>query len=128
MIAPHDVETIAYVNAIKSIDQIKFTPDKSLIQIIGKEVDQAFLKDIHSLSLSPEIDKKHHDMKIVYTPIHGTGSSLMYDALAMWGFDDIIHVPEQDIQSGDFPTVVSPNLRIAASPRQGDRRQHRARF
>lgn len=109
MIAPHDVETIAYVNAIKSIDQIKFTPDKSLIQIIGKEVDQAFLKDIHSLSLSPEIDKKHHDMKIVYTPIHGTGSSLMYDALAMWGFDDIIHVPEQDIQSGDFPTVVSPN-------------------
>ena len=83
MIAPHDVETIAYVNAIKSIDQIKFTPNKDLIQIIGKEIDEQFLKDIHGLSLSPEIDKKHADMKIVYTPIHGTGSMLMYDSLKL---------------------------------------------
>ena len=109
MIAPHDVETIAYVNAIKSIDQIKFTPNKDLIQIIGKEIDEQFLKDIHGLSLSPEIDKKHADMKIVYTPIHGTGSMLMYDSLKLWGFENVIHVPEQDVQSGDFPTVVSPN-------------------
>lgn len=109
MIAPHDVETIAYVNAITSVDQIKFTPDKSLIQIIGKDVDQPYLEDIHSLSLSPEACKKHADMKIVYTPIHGVGSSLMYDSLAMWGFKNIIHVPEQDIQDGNFPTVVSPN-------------------
>ena len=109
MIAPHDVETIAYVNAIKSIDQIKFTPNKDLIQIIGKEIDEQFLKDIHGLSLSPEIDKKHADMKIVYTPIHGTGSMLMYDSLKLWGFENVIHVSEQDVQSGDFPTVVSPN-------------------
>ncbi len=109
MIAPHDVETIAYVNAIKNLDQIKFTPNKDLIQIIGKEIDEAFLNDIKTLSLSPEADKKHADMKIVYTPIHGTGGMLIFDSLKKWGFENVIHVPEQDVQSGDFPTVVSPN-------------------
>ena len=109
MIAPHDVETIAYVNAITSVDQIKFTPKKELIQIIGKEVDNMYLDDIKTLSLSPDSIKRHHDMKIVYTPIHGTGSMLVFDSLAKWGFDNVIHVPEQDIQSGDFPTVDSPN-------------------
>ena len=109
MIAPHDVETIAYVNAITSVDQIKFTPNKDLIQIIGKDVDNMYLDDIKTLSLSPESIKRHHNMKIVYTPIHGTGSMLVFDSLAKWGFDNVIHVPEQDIQSGDFPTVDSPN-------------------
>ncbi len=109
MISPHDVKTIEYVNAITSVDQIKFEADKSLIQPIGKEIDDQFLHDIHTLSLSPEADRRHSDMKIVYTPIHGTGKRLMYDSLRMWGFENIIHVPEQDVQSGDFPTVVSPN-------------------
>ena len=109
MIAPHDVETIAYVNAITSVDQIKFTPNKDLIQIIGKDVDDMYLDDIKTLSLSPDSIKRHHDMKIVYTPIHGTGSMLIFDSLKKWGFDNVIHVPEQDIQSGDFPTVDSPN-------------------
>lgn len=109
MIAPHDVETIAYVNAITSVDQIKFTPNKELIQIIGKDIDDQYLDDIKTLSLSPEADKKHADMKIVYTPIHGTGGMLIFDSLKKWGFNNVIHVPEQDIQSGDFPTVVSPN-------------------
>ena len=109
MISPHDVKTIEYVNAITSVDQIKFEADKSLIQTIGKEIDDQFLHDIHTLSLSPEADRRHSDMKIVYTPIHGTGKRLMYDSLRMWGFENIIHVPEQDVQSGDFPTVVSPN-------------------
>ena len=109
MIAPHDVETINYVNAITSVDQIKFTPNKELIQIIGRDIDEAYLKAIHELSLSPEIDRKHHDMKIVYTPIHGTGLRLNFESIKMWGFDNIIHVPEQDVQSGDFPTVPSPN-------------------
>lgn len=109
MIAPHDVETIAYVNAITSVGQIKFTPNKDLIQIIGKEIDEAFLDDIKTLSLSPDADKRHADMKIVYTPIHGTGGMLIFDSLKKWGFENVIHVPEQDIQSGDFPTVVSPN-------------------
>ncbi len=109
MIAPHDVKTIEYVNAITSVDQIKFTPNKALIQEIGKDLDAEYLKDIHSLSLDPEADKRHKDMKIVYTPIHGTGSRLMFDSLKLWGFENVIHVPEQDVQSGDFPTVVSPN-------------------
>ncbi len=109
MIAPHDVKTIEYVNAITSVDQIKFTPRKELIQSIGKDIDEQFLADFHKLSLDPEADKRHHDMKIVYTPIHGTGLRLMYDSLRLWGFDNVIHVPEQDVQSGNFPTVVSPN-------------------
>ncbi|MDE6272808.1 MAG: phospho-sugar mutase [Muribaculaceae bacterium] len=119
MIAPHDVETIAYVNAITSVDQIKFTPNKDLIQIIGKDVDEPYLEAIHGLSLSPEIDAKHADMKIVYTPIHGTGSTLMYDSLARWGFKNIIHVPEQDIQDGNFSTVVSPNPENAEAMSMG---------
>lgn len=109
MIAPHDVKTIEYVNAITSVDQIKFTPQKELIQSIGKDIDDQYLADIHKLSLCPEIDKKHSDMKIVYTPIHGTGLRLVFDSLRIWGFENVIHVPEQDIQSGEFPTVVSPN-------------------
>ena len=109
MISPHDVETIAYVNAIKSVDQIKFNPDKELIQIIGKDIDKQYLDDIHALSLSPDSIKRHRDMKIVYTPIHGTGRRLMFDSLKLWGFENIIHVPEQDVESGDFPTVESPN-------------------
>ena len=109
MIAPHDVKTIEYVNAITSNDMIRFTPRKELINAIGKELDEQYLADIHSLSLDPEADKRHRDMKIVYTPIHGTGLRLMYDSLKLWGFENVIHVPEQDIQNGDFPTVVSPN-------------------
>ncbi len=109
MIAPHDVETIAYVNAITSVDQIKFTPNKDLIQIIGKDIDEQYLDDIKTLSLSPEAIKKHADMKIVYSPIHGTGGMLIFDSLKKWGFENVIHVPEQDVRSGDFPTVVSPN-------------------
>ena len=109
MISPHDVKTIEYVNQIKSNDQIKWTPNKDLIQSIGKDIDEQFLADIHTLSLDPEADKRHKDMKIVYTPIHGTGLRLMYDSLKLWGFENVIHVPAQDIQDGDFPTVVSPN-------------------
>ena len=109
MISPPDVKTIEYVNDITSVDQIKFEADKSLIQEIGKDIDDQFLHDIHTLSLSPESNRRHSDMKIVYTPIHGTGKRLMYDSLKMWGFENIIHVPEQDVQCGDFPTVVSPN-------------------
>lgn len=109
MIAPHDVKTIEYVNAITSVDQIKFQGNKDLIQIIGPDIDNDFLNDIHKLSLSPESIGRHKDMKIVYTPIHGTGSMLIYDSLARWGFTNVIHVPEQDVQSGDFPTVDSPN-------------------
>lgn len=109
MIAPHDVETIAYVNAITSVDQIKFEANPELIQIIGKDVDEPYLEEILGLSLSPESDRRHADMKIVYTPIHGVGSMLIYDSLSRWGFKNVIHVPEQDVKDGNFPTVISPN-------------------
>lgn len=109
MIAPHDVKTIEYVNAITSVDQIKFNGNPALIEVVGEKLDQDYLNDIHTLSLDPEADKRHKDMKIVYTPIHGTGLRLMYDSLKKWGFENVIHVDEQDIQSGNFPTVVSPN-------------------
>lgn len=115
MIAPHDVKTIEYVNAITSVDQIKFTPNKELIEIIGAEIDNDFLNDVKKLSLSPDSIMRHKDMKIVYTPIHGTGSMLIYESLARWGFTNVIHVPEQDIQSGDFPTVESPNPENASA-------------
>ncbi|MDE6392241.1 MAG: phospho-sugar mutase [Muribaculaceae bacterium] len=119
MIAPHDVKTIEYVNAITSVDQIRFDADRSLIQTIGKDIDDQYLADIHKLSLDPEVDKKHHDMKIVYTPIHGTGLRLVFDSLKLWGFENVIHVPEQDVQSGDFPTVASPNPENAEAMTMG---------
>lgn len=109
IIAPHDINIINHVNLIKSVDEIKFDGNKELIQIIGKEVDDAFLAAIKGLSLSPDIIKKYHDLKIVYTPIHGTGVTLIPQSLRNYGFTNIINVPEQDITSGDFPTVESPN-------------------
>lgn len=115
MIAPHDVKTIEYVNQITSVDQIKFAPNKELIQIIGKEIDEQYLAEIKALSLSPEAIEKHKDMKIVYTPIHGTGKMLIFDSLANFGFTNVIHVPEQDVLSGDFPTVESPNPEVPSA-------------
>lgn len=109
MISPHDVKTIEFVNQITDNSQIKFTPNNKLIEIIGPDIDQQFLDEIHSLSLSQECNKRHSNMCIVYTPLHGVGSRLMYRSLEKWGFDNVIHVPAQDIQNGDFPTVVSPN-------------------
>ncbi|MDE7386408.1 MAG: phospho-sugar mutase [Muribaculaceae bacterium] len=109
IIAPHDVNIINHVNQIKGANEIKFNGDKSRIHIIGREIDDAFLAAIKGLSLSPDIIKKHSDLKIVYTPIHGTGVHLIPESLANYGFTNIIHVPEQDVTSGNFPTVESPN-------------------
>lgn len=109
IIAPHDVNIISHVNRIKNVSDIKFQGNKELIEIIGDKMDADFLDAIKGLSLSPEINKKYHDLKIVYTPIHGTGVKLVPASLRNYGFDNIIHVPEQDIPSGDFPTVASPN-------------------
>ena len=109
IIAPHDVNIINHVNQIKGAESIKFEGNPDLIEIIGKDVDDAFLAAIKELSLSPEAIKNHSDLKIVYTPIHGTGVDLIPASLKNYGFTNIIHVPEQDIPSGDFPTVESPN-------------------
>lgn len=109
IIAPHDVNIIDNVNRIKSVRDIRFEGDKSKIEIIGEQMDKDFLTAIKGLSLDPEVIKRHADLKIVYTPIHGTGVKLVPESLRNYGFTNIIHVPEQDIPSGDFPTVDSPN-------------------
>ena len=109
VVAPHDVNIINHVNAIEDVRNIKFEGNPDLIEIIGEEMDNAYIEDIYTLSLSPEINKKYHDLNIVYTPIHGVGRYIVPRSIERWGFDNIIHIPEQDVMSGDFPTVDSPN-------------------
>lgn len=108
MIAPHDENVITEVLNVK-VDDIKFEGNPDLIQIIGEEVDAAFIDKIKTLSLSPDAIKRNSDLKIVYTPIHGTGVALIPRAMREYGFTNIINVPEQDVVSGNFPTVYSPN-------------------
>ena len=109
--SPVDKEIVAEVNAITDPSMVKFTPGEGAgkIEIMGSEVDNAYLDDILSLMLSPDARAKHRDLKIVYTPLHGTGVRLVPMALERLGFENIIHVPEQDVNDGDFPTVQSPN-------------------
>lgn len=114
-IAPHDVNVIEYVNRISGIGEIKFKGNPELITIIGDEMDQKFLAAIKGLQLSPEAVKQFHDLKLVYTPIHGTGVKLIPDSLRNYGFTNIINVPEQDVTSGDFPTVASPNPEVPSA-------------
>ncbi len=115
IIAPHDVNIINHVEKIKNVGEIKFKGNPDLIEIIGDKMDKDYLDAIKTLSLSPEINKKYSDLKIVYTPIHGTGVKLIPESLKNYGFTNIIHVPEQDIPSGDFPTVDSPNPENASA-------------
>ncbi len=109
VVPPHDVNIIKEVNAVKSVKDIKFKGDKSKIKIIGKDFDTLYISKLKELSISPDAVKAQSDMKIVYTPIHGTGVELVPKALKAFGFRNIIHVPEQDITDGNFPTVISPN-------------------
>ncbi len=109
MIAPHDENVITEVNKIESVNEIKFEGNPALIEIIGEEMDKAFIEAIKGITLSPDAIKRNSDLKIVYTPIHGTGVKLIPRALREFGFTNIINVPEQDVTSGDFPTVISPN-------------------
>ncbi len=115
VIAPHDRNIIAEVNKIRSAKDINFKGNKSLISTLGQEIDNRFIQDLLSISLSPEAIKNQRDIKIVYTPIHGTGVRLVPAGLKAMGFTNIIHVPEQDVVSGDFPTVISPNPEEAAA-------------
>jgi len=108
VLAPHDVGIIEEVNKVR-IEDVLFEPNEKLIEIIGKDIDDAFLSDIHTLSIDPEVIKRQHDLKIVYTPLHGTGMMSIPQSLKLWGFDDVHCVKEQMVRSGDFPTVVSPN-------------------
>ena len=109
LISPDDKMVIDEVRKIKSIDDVKFNGNSELRISIGKEVDELYIKNIKSISLNPELIEKHKDIKIVYTPIHGTGVELIPNALKEFGFNNIINVPEQDVVDGNFPTVKSPN-------------------
>ena len=109
--SPVDKEIVAEVAKITDPSQVKFTSGLRCgeIEMMGWEVDEQYLRDLLSLSLSPEVCRKHGDIKIVYTPLHGCGVRLVPEILSRLGFTNIIHVPDQDISDGDFPTVVSPN-------------------
>ncbi len=115
IISPHDTNIIDNVNKIKDVSEIKFQGDPSKIEIIGDKIDAEYLDAIKTLSLDPEVIKRHHDIKIVYTPIHGTGVKMIPASLRKWGFTNIINVPEQDVPSGDFPTVDSPNPEVPSA-------------
>jgi phosphoglucomutase len=108
IVEPHDENIIQEVLKVK-VDHIKRNGPKANISMLGDAMDQEFLKNVVTVSLSPEIIKRQKDLKIVYTPIHGSGVKLIPMALAKLGFNNVIHVPEQDVVSGEFPTVISPN-------------------
>lgn len=108
VLAPHDQGIIDEVNKVK-VEDIKFKGNPDLIQIIGKEIDDVYLCEVKKLSIDPECINRHKDLKIVYTPLHGTGMMLIPEALKMWGFENVHCVPEQMVKDGNFPTVVSPN-------------------
>lgn len=108
VLAPHDQGIIDEVNRVKP-ENIKFIGDRSKIQIIGREIDEKYLADVHTLSIDPEAISRQHNLKIVYTPLHGTGMMLIPQSLRLWGFTDVSCVKEQMIKDGNFPTVVSPN-------------------
>lgn len=115
IIHPHDTNIINEVKSIQSIDEIKFDGNENMIQPLGEEMDKKYLEKVKELSLNPESIRKHSEIKIVYTPIHGTGVKMVPNGLRKVGFTQIYNVPEQDEVNGDFPTVVSPNPEESAA-------------
>ena len=108
VLAPHDKGIIDEVNKV-SVEDIRFEGKPELIEIIGKEIDDIYIEKVHTLSIDPECIKRQKDLKIVYTPLHGTGMMLIPQSLKLWGFENVHTVPEQMVKDGNFPTVVSPN-------------------
>ncbi len=109
VIAPHDKNIIEEVNAISSVDEIKFEKNDSKIEIIGRELDEAYIKEILGLTLSPKVIERQKDLKIVFSPIHGSAITLVPEVLERKGFQNVTVVKEQAEPNGDFPTVVYPN-------------------
>lgn len=108
VLAPHDTGIIDEVNKVK-VDDVKFNGNEKLIQIIGEDIDKAYLDEVQTISIDPEVIKRQKDLKIVYTPLHGTGMTMIPRSLKQWGFENVHCVKEQMLKSGDFPTVKSPN-------------------
>ncbi|MEP7372568.1 MAG: phospho-sugar mutase [Chitinophagaceae bacterium] len=109
MVPPHDKNVIKEVEKIASVDDVKWTGGESNITLIGKDVDNAYMDMVKSLSVYPDVIAKQHDLKIVYTPIHGTGIMLVPEVLKRFGFTNVNIVDEQKEPNGNFPTVGYPN-------------------
>ncbi|MEI6947728.1 phospho-sugar mutase [Paraflavisolibacter sp. H34] len=109
LVPPHDKAVIGEVEKIHSVDEVKWSGGEENITIVGKEVDEAYIQMVKSLSVYPDVIQKEHDLKIVYTPIHGTGIKLVPQILKDYGFTNVHVVEEQSIPDGNFPTVVYPN-------------------
>jgi len=112
VLAPHDNGIIDEVNKVK-VEDVKFEGNKALIEIIGEEIDKIYLDKVKTISIDPQVIKNQHDLKIVYTPLHGAGRVIIPRALASWGFDNVHCVKEQMVKDGNFPTVDRPNPEIA---------------
>ncbi|MGX5690992.1 phospho-sugar mutase [Arcticibacter tournemirensis] len=108
-VSPEDTKVMEEVAAVSSVDKIKFNPEEQNIELLGEEIDELYLDKITNLSVSPEAIKRQKDLKIVYSPIHGTGITLVPQALKRFGFTNITLVEEQVKPDGNFPTVVYPN-------------------
>lgn len=109
LVPPHDKNVITEVEKIASVDDVQWEGGEANISLIGKELDEAYIKMVKSLSVYPEVIAKQHDLKIVYTPIHGTGITLVPEVLKTFGFTNVHIVKEQSVPDGNFPTVVYPN-------------------
>ena len=112
VLAPHDKGIIDEVAKVK-VEDVKFEGNKKLIQIIGEDIDKPYLDQVKTISIDPEVIKHQHDLKIVYTPLHGAGRVMIPRSLALWGFDNVHCVKEQMVKDGNFPTVDRPNPEIA---------------
>lgn len=112
VLSPHDTGIIDEVAKVK-VEDVKFKGNKDLIQIIGEDIDKIYLDKIKTLSIDPEVIRSQKDLKIVYTPLHGTGMKLIPRSLKLWGFENVHCVKEQMVKDGNFPTVVSPNPEYA---------------
>lgn len=109
LVAPHDYNVITEVNAIESISKVKFNRNEDLIKIIDESFDEIYILANKNLSIHPELVKQQEDLKIVFSPIHGTGITLVPKILKAWGFKNIQTVEQQDTPDGNFPTVIYPN-------------------
>jgi len=108
VLAPHDTGIIDEVNKVK-IEDVKFEGNKALQQIIGEDIDAPYIEQVRTLSIDPAVIQRQKDLKIVYTPLHGTGRVMIPRSLKAWGFENVHCVEEQMVKDGNFPTVVSPN-------------------
>ena len=109
VVSPHDKGIIEEVRNIKSVSEIRTGGDESRIIMLGEETDKKYLDEVKALSINPDVIRRHHDIGIVYTPLHGTGYKIVPEALAMYGFTNVHTVKEQSVPDGNFPTVRSPN-------------------